>query len=137
MITPRAMPIYVMMSVSTLRPQFGQSGRFLRRKYLYLFCHSCKKTASADFFAAIARIGKFRALGGAEGPGARLYETAARGKGRGGFGLHRFSFDLRGDGGSDFRFCPWIGGDLRLGPWPTVGRAVTTFHFENDGLDEL
>ena len=46
-------------------------------------------------------------------------------------------FALRGDGGFDFRFCPRIGGDLLLGPWPTAGRAVTTFHFENDGLDEL
>jgi hypothetical protein len=61
------MPIYVMMSVSTLRPQFGQSGRFLRRKNLYLFCHTCEKTTSAYFFAAIAWIGKLEHWGARKG----------------------------------------------------------------------
>ena|SRR5271156_2073136 len=58
------MPIYVVMSVSTLRPQFG---RLLRREKLYLFCHTCQKTTSADFFAAIARIGKLEHWGARKG----------------------------------------------------------------------
>ena len=36
-----------------------------------------------------------------------------------------------------FGFHPRVGGDLRLGSWPTAGRAFTTLIFENDGLDDL
>ena len=44
-------------------------------------------------------------------------------------------FAIFGDGGSGLRFHPRIGGDLRLGPWPTAGRVFTTFSPEKRFAD--
>ena len=85
--------------------------------------------AVGRFFAVIARMGKVRM----EERGGGLSGCHTR-QGR---GFRGDQFALRGDGGSGFRFHRRTGGDLRLGPWPTEGRAFATASFGNDGLDEL
>lgn len=62
-------------------------------------------------------------MGSAEGAG----PPATRGK-DGEFEAGRIA--ICGDGGSGLRFHPRVGGDLRLGLWPTAGRAFTTVSFE-------
>jgi hypothetical protein len=68
-------------------------------------------------------------MGSAEGAG----PPATRGKDTG--SLRQIGLRYAVTGALAFGFT--LGGDLRLGLWPTAGRAFTTVSFENDGLDEL